>query len=115
MNPKIRDWNGRRVWLVGASSGIGAAVAHELARRGAQLALSARSADTLQALGINDAWLLPCDATDTASLADTRQHLLDAWGGIDLVVYLAGDYVPMGVHNFDLARAEQVITVNFNI
>ena len=114
MNPKIRDWNGRRVWLVGASSGIGAAVAHELARRGAQLALSARSADTLQALGINDAWLLPCDATDTASLADTRQHLLDAWGGIDLVVYLAGDYVPMGVHNFDLARAEQVITVNFN-
>ena len=44
MNPKITDWSGRRVWLVGASSGIGAALAQALAQRGARLALSARSA-----------------------------------------------------------------------
>ncbi len=114
MNPKIKDWKGRRVWLVGASTGIGAAMAHELARRGARLALSARSADTLQALGIDGALVLPCDATDTASLAGARQTLFEAWGGVDLVVYLAGDYVPMRAHDFDLARAEQVVAVNFN-
>jgi len=114
MNPKISDWQGRRVWLVGASTGIGAAMARELARRGARLALSARSADKLQALGIDDAQLLPCDATDIASLAGARQALLVAWGGVDLVVYLAGDYVPMQAHEFDLARAERVIAVNFN-
>jgi len=114
MNPKIMDWQGRRVWLVGASTGIGAAMAHELARRGAHLALSARSAEKLQALGIDGAWLLPCDATDVASLSGVRQALLEAWGGVDLVVYLAGDYVPMEIYEFDLARAEQVITVNFN-
>jgi len=114
MNPKITDWKDRLVWLVGASTGIGAALAHELSRRGARLALSARSADKLQAQGIERALLLPCDATDAASLASARQTLLEAWGGIDLVIYLAGDYVPMRAHDFDLARAEQVLAVNFN-
>ncbi|KXB31583.1 short-chain dehydrogenase [Dechloromonas denitrificans] len=114
MNPTITDWPGKRVWLVGASSGIGAAIARELAGRGARLALSARRADKLQALAIADALVLPCDATDSASLAAARKSLLAAWGGIDLVVYLAGDYVPMGADNFDLALAEQVLAVNFN-
>ncbi len=113
MNPKITDWVGRRVWLVGASSGIGAAMAHELAGRGAKLALSARHAEKLQALAVDGALLLPCDATDTASLAAARECLLAAWGGVDLVVYLAGDYVPMRADNFDLAAAEKVIAVNF--
>lgn len=114
MNPTITDWMGKRVWLVGASSGIGAAVARELSQRGARLALSARSADKLGALGIADALLLPCDATDVASLQATRATLLAAWGGVDLVIYLAGDYVPMRADNFDLAIAEKVVAVNFN-
>ncbi|MGB8053182.1 MAG: SDR family NAD(P)-dependent oxidoreductase, partial [Azonexus sp.] len=114
MNPKIVDWSGKRVWLVGASSGIGAALAGELARLGARVALSARSVDKLRALDIPDALLLPCDATDTASLAGARASLLAAWRGVDLVIYLAGDYVPMRTKDFDLAVAEKVITVNFN-
>ncbi len=114
LNAKITEWTGKRVWLVGASSGIGAALARELARRGARLALSARSADKLRALDLADALLLPCDATDGGSLAAARQALLGAWGGVDLVVYLAGDYVPMRAEGFDLAVAEKVIEVNFN-
>ena len=113
-NPKITDWKGKRVWLVGASSGIGAAVARELAGRGARVALSARSADKLAALAIADALLLPCDATDVSSLGAAREKLLATWGGVDLVIYLAGDYVPMRADNFDLAVAEMVVTVNFN-
>lgn len=113
-NPKIVDWRGRRVWLVGASTGIGAAFAAALARRGARLALSARNPDRLFALGIDEALILPCDATDTASLQAARLALLAAWGGIDLVVYLAGDYVPMRADDFDLAKAERVVAVNFN-
>uniref|UniRef100_Q47IS8 Short-chain dehydrogenase/reductase SDR n=1 Tax=Dechloromonas aromatica (strain RCB) TaxID=159087 RepID=Q47IS8_DECAR len=114
MNPKITDWQGKRVWLLGASSGIGAALARELAGRGARLALSARSVDKLLALGLGDALLLPCDATDRVSLGATRQGLLAVWGGVDLVVYLAGDYVPMRADDFNLAVAERVIDVNFN-
>lgn len=114
MNPKITDWHGQRVWLVGASTGIGAALARELAGHGARLALSARRIEKLQSLGLADALLLPCDATDTASLAGAREQLLAAWGGLDLVVYLAGDYVPMRADTFDLAVAERVVAVNFN-
>ena len=114
MNPIIRDWHGRRVWLVGASTGIGAALAQALAGHGARLALSARSAEKLEALACPGALRLPCDATDAASLAQARQSLLAAWGGIDLVIYLAGDYTPMRADEFDLARAEQVVAVNFN-
>ena len=114
MNPKITDWQGKRVWLVGASTGIGAALAHELAGRGASLALSARHREKLQALGLVDALLLPCDATDTNSLAAARQTLLATWGGVDLVVYLAGDYVPMRADSFDLTVGERVVAVNFS-
>jgi len=113
MNPKISDWRGKRVWLVGASSGIGAALAQQLHRCGAQLALSARVAHKLAALGIEGALILPCDVTDPPSLASAHQTLMQAWGGVDLVLYLAGDYVAMRADNFDLARAEKLLAVNF--
>ena len=113
MNPKITDWQGKRVWLLGASSGIGAALAQELARRGAKVAISARKADKLLALNIPDALILPCDATNVASLAGARKQLLLAWRGVDLVIYLAGDYVPMRADSFDLVKAEKVFEVNF--
>lgn len=113
MNPKITDWRGKRVWLLGASTGIGAALARQLAERGAQLAISGRRLEKLQALGLADALLLPCDACDTRRLASAHQQLSAAWGGVDLVIYLAGDYVPMRADNFDLAVAERVLAVNF--
>jgi nucleoside-diphosphate-sugar epimerase len=50
LNKPIRGWNGRRVWVVGASSGIGAALARALIVRGARVALSARNAQALAEL-----------------------------------------------------------------
>lgn len=114
MNPRIADWRGRRVWLVGASTGIGAAFARALAAQGAMLAVSARSGDKLRELGIDGALILPCDATDAASLHAAHEALRAAWGEVDLAVYLAGDYVPMRADDFDLAIAEKVVAVNFN-
>lgn len=114
MNPKIRDWKGRRVWLVGASAGIGAALARALAARGARLALSARTPGALESLALEGALLLPCDSTQAESVNAARDALMAAWGGVDLVVYLAGAYEPMRADALDVATLERVVDVNFH-
>ena len=66
LNPKMRDWNGRTVWLVGASTGIGRATASALHAQGARVVVSARNAGALAAFvdAHPGAQALPLDATD---------------------------------------------------
>ncbi|KFB71575.1 MAG: putative oxidoreductase [Candidatus Accumulibacter phosphatis] len=115
MNPHIDDWSRKRVWLLGASSGIGAALGRLLLARGARVALSARKARQLQAVanGAPQALVLPCDAADEASLCSAWDSLLAAWGGVDVALYVAGDYLPMRAWELDVPRARQMIDVNF--
>jgi len=114
MNTPIRNWQGQRVWLLGASSGIGEALAQALAAAGAKVALSARRAERLEHLasGLPEALALPCDGTDTASIIAARDRLRTLWGGIDLAFYLAGDYQAMRAWDFDASAAEKMIRVN---
>ena len=101
MNRPIRDWSAKRGWLLGASSGIGAALARALLARGARVALSARRGALLDALVApydeQRACALPLDVTDAERVAAAEQALVTRWGGYDLVVMLAGDYQPHGI------------------
>ena len=116
LNRAISEWSTQRVWLIGASSGIGAALAQQLHARGARVALSARRIDTLTqqvtAMGTARACALPLDVTDAPSIARAEQALVDRWGGYDLVVLLAGDYVPQSVTEFELEQAQHIIDTN---
>lgn len=87
-------------WVIGGSSGIGAAVAHALALAGWRLSLSARGEQGLrqacQRLGglagaRVSAW--PVDAMDAQGLSQTAARLAQAHGPVDLLVYAAGDAV----------------------
>jgi NAD(P)-dependent dehydrogenase (short-subunit alcohol dehydrogenase family) len=114
MNPPIDDWNGKRVWMIGASSGIGAAAASQLLARGARVALSARNAAALEAAvsGAPRALAAPLDITDHASVLRARDMILVGWGGIDLVLVVAGGYNEMRADTFDLAAANAMIDLN---
>lgn len=116
MNSKIKNWRGQRVWVIGASSGIGAETARALLARGAKLALSARNAQGLQQLANSQAGtlVLPLDITDHASVIGAHQQILAQWGGIDLVLIVAGTYNKMRADNFDLGVAKQLLEINLN-
>lgn len=106
----------RAILITGASSGIGEALARALAAAGASVALSARRAERIAALAgeLPLALALPCDATDTAALSAARDRLDAAWGGVDIAVYLAGDYVPMRIWDYEPAAAAHMVAVNLS-
>jgi short-subunit dehydrogenase len=114
LNPRISDWRGQRVWLVGASSGIGAALATQLQAKGAKVALSARRAEALKTLATSpDTLILPFDVTQVDQCRAAFNQLLQAWTGIDVVIWLAGNYKPMRAQTFVLEDMTQLLQVNY--
>jgi NAD(P)-dependent dehydrogenase (short-subunit alcohol dehydrogenase family) len=115
LNPRLRSWAGRRVWVIGASYGIGAALARRLINDGARVAMSARSRDLLDAIAEgNDALVEVVDVTDSATVARAAHTILTAWGGIDLVLIVAGTHDEMRADSFDLKRAKRLFDINVN-
>lgn len=108
----MKEWIGKRYWLVGASEGLGAALAGTMARSGADLVLSARNAERLQAVADDlprGAEVLPCDVRSDDSVAQAAK----AVGRVDGVVFLAGVYWPMPATNWDAEKAAAMADVNF--
>jgi short-subunit dehydrogenase len=114
LNPRISDWQTQRVWLVGASTGIGAALATLLLERGARVAISARSADRLAALARGHANALPIalDVTRSESFVNAHERIVGEWGGVDLAVYLAGVYTPTRAWELTVERARAHVEAN---
>ncbi len=114
MNRPISDWNERRVWILGASSGIGQALAEALLARGARVAVSARREGPLRALAAAQpkAKALAFDLLDRSAYLRAQEELCAAWGGIDLVVFSAGAYAPMRAWELDPVRLDQVLDIN---
>lgn len=116
-NPRITAWQGLRVWVIGASSGIGQATAAALHARGAQVLVSARNAASLDAFVQShrsgagaQAW--PLDVTDAAGVTATAQAML-AQGPLDLVLYCAGHYNEMRATEMDMADLKQHLAINY--
>ena len=122
LNQPIRaaDWVGLRVWLVGASTGIGAALALALCRSGAKLVLSARRGDALEVIAgqcrelssQSDIWVLPFDACDKVAMQQVVDEVGKRWGGIDLVIYNAGTYEATRIDTLSAEKAESSLRVN---
>lgn len=115
LNPRITDWRGQHVWLVGASTGIGRATASRLHQLGAQVTLSARGEAALGTFVAEHpgAQGLAVDATDADAMRAATQTLLRQHGRIDLALYCAGHYRAMQATHFDLADAVRHQQINY--
>ncbi|HLO95652.1 MAG TPA: SDR family NAD(P)-dependent oxidoreductase [Burkholderiaceae bacterium] len=116
LNPPLRDWSGHWVWLVGASSGIGRALAEALHREGARVIVSARSERALREFesAHPGSHALPLDVTELPSLQQAAAQVL-AWAGgaPRLVVYCAGHYRPQHAAVLDAVELQRHLDVNY--
>jgi len=100
--------------IVGASSGIGRALAHELAEAGYDIGLAARRTERLKEIGTalpTHTYIATMDVTDTDDAVDGFEELADAMGGVDLVVLSAG----VGHENRGLEWESERETIDVNV
>ncbi len=108
----MRMLHGKRYWLIGASEGLGRALAHVLSRRGVEVIVSARSEDRLRELVEElpgKAHHVCVDVGDTGSVRAAAEKI----GEIDGMVYLAGVYWPLGADEWDPDKNEKMTDINY--
>ncbi len=101
-------------WITGASSGIGAALAAELAARGWTVAISARRKTDLQEVAKQHENIhsFVCDVTDRAAMAKTVTAIEKKLGPIALGIMNAGIYLPTALPEFDATLFDRTFEVN---
>ena len=114
LNMPITHWQGRRVWLVGASTGIGLACAQALRAAGAQVVVSARNPQGVQDWAAKDAGVQwrALDVSDGPQVEATARAL-QAEGPLDMVVYAAGYYRAQRATAMDIDDLLQHDKVNY--
>lgn len=114
LNEPVTSWSGRKVWIIGASSGIGAALATAMLEQGAHVAISARRASLLQRLaqGHEQALVVPLDVLNEQSWDQALEQIDRAFGEIDLVVFGAARYDPQHIWNLDLEKVQASYELN---
>ncbi|WP_300011975.1 SDR family oxidoreductase [uncultured Roseobacter sp.] len=108
----MKNWNGKRYWLVGAGDGLGAALATRLSTAGAHVIVSSRSEDKLKELVDT----LPSDGSyQTVDVADDQsvKAAAEAVGPVDGVVFLAGVYWPFPAQEWNADQATAMADINF--
>lgn len=111
MNRKIKSFSNLNVWIIGASSGIGRSLSFMLLDEGANLYLSSRKKELLDEIKTHkpqSVEVLPLDVLDLASIDQVFKQIKH----VDLVIYLAADYTPMSVQDFNVEWASRIIDVN---
>jgi NADP-dependent 3-hydroxy acid dehydrogenase YdfG len=107
----VRRFTGKRYWIVGASEGLGRALALKLSKAGAEVIVSARSAERLEALVAElpgPGRAVACDVADAESV---KRAAAEA-GEVDGMVYLAGLYWPMKATEWDAGKVATMVDVN---
>ena len=104
----------KKIWITGASSGIGKAVAEKFATEGWKVAVSARRKEILEDMAQNpNIFSYPLDVTDKKQINNVFQNILKEFGDLDLCLFSSGTYEPKDEQNIDPEKIRNVINVNF--
>jgi short-subunit dehydrogenase len=105
----------RVVWITGASTGIGAEVARQLAEQGVIVATSARQSSKLAEAASLNANLrpYPLDVTHATAVADTFSRIESELGSVDLIIAGAGSYSPVSAANINAEEFDAMYRVNY--
>ena len=116
LNPPLPAWSDARVWVIGASTGIGAATAKLLLDAGARVALSARSADKLREVADGNAKALvePLDFTHSDEVAAAWERIRAQWKGVDLVLVVAGTHKEMRAWELNENDSRALLEINLH-
>lgn len=110
----------KKIWLTGASSGIGKALAFELAKRGAILALTSRNKEALdevvrQIAGAGmKALAFPADVTSLEEMKNASLAIRKMLEGIDILLANAGTHLFSIPEQFDSAQYQSIMELNYN-
>ncbi len=106
--------NQKKIWITGASSGIGKAVAEKFAKEGWKVAVSARRKELLDELATNqNISSFPLDVTNRNQIKDVFKSIIDDFGDLDICLFSSGTYDPKDEQNIDPDKIKNVINVNF--
>lgn len=105
----------RRYWLTGAGSGIGAALAEEILKSGAQLAVSSRSLAPLKVLAQRypgQVLVMAGDLTNSQTVREIGEQIANLWGSLDTVILNAGTCEYVDAQQLDSSIIEHVVRTN---
>ena len=106
--------NQKKIWITGASSGIGKAVAEKFASEGWRVAVSARRKEILENMAKNqNIFSFPLDITDQEQINNIFKNILSEFGSLDLCLFSSGTYEPKDEQKIDPEKIRNVINVNF--
>ena len=105
--------NQKKIWITGASSGIGKAVAEKFASEGWRVAVSARRKEILENMAKNqNIFSFPLDITDQEQINNIFKNILNDFGSLDLCLFSSGTYEPKDEQKIDPEKIRNVINVN---
>ena len=106
--------NQKKIWITGASSGIGKAVAEKFALEGWKVAVSARRKEVLDEMTkTQNIFSYPLDVTNEDQINSVFQKILNDFGELDLCLFSSGTYDPKNEKKIDPDKIKNVIKVNF--
>ena len=104
----------KKIWITGASSGIGKAVAEKFAKEGWKVAVSARRKELLEEMAKNiNIFSFPLDVTQTNQIDIVFKNILKEFGDLDICLFSSGTYDPKTEQKIDSDKIKNVINVNF--